>query len=199
MNTSKQTRSNFPVLIVSLVVVLLLALVMLFVDSHQRREISRLGANLEAAHSRLSTLTLRNDQLAAEAYEQTLTTQELRHVNQSLAQELELMDIKLRNAQSATRTTQQTVYHVRMDTVYRPLAADTLRLAPTLHYTDPWLTATLVADSLHITARDTITLVRTSRARRFLFWTWRRYDKHVRIYNHNPHVQTTTLESVEFE
>lgn len=175
--------------------------VLSIVNSRQSDTIQRLRANIETMNSDIRIYENCNRELIATANEQQYKASELRRLNTILTSEIESMEVKLKRVKSVTRVSQQQNMSVKLDTVYIPtLTQDTANCRPyALNYADAWTTANVVGDSLQLSIRDTIAIVRHNKERRFLFWRWNKHTNRVSVRNHNPHVTITSIESIEVE
>ncbi len=128
----------------------------------------------------LNAWQIRNVELKKKEFEET---------NNTLKHEVEKLKIKVKDLQSAEKAGTKTEYLFKVDTVF--VAPD----KATLRYSDHWIDFEL--DSLaHIVTRDTITIVRHQKVKRFLWWV-RRRDKYVTVKNANPHARITAIETID--
>lgn len=183
-------------------ILLLGACLALVTASHWRSEAGRAGASLGAASGGL-TRRMGGDSIEiVTAAAQYRTIEELRRERADLLVEIDRLDIARRRVESASRVAQSARYGVRLDTV-RLVVADTVRDTVTvrtvLQHHDPWLSARLEGDSLHVTTRDSLTIITHSRRRRFLWWVWHKYSGSVTVRNANPHVTIEAVETINVE
>lgn len=184
---------TFLLIIAALAVALATALRSL---SEAKDDALRTRASLRSAMGLVRRYVSRDSLNAACRTAQYRTIGELRNERADLVAQIKNLRVRLRDAESVTQMDVRTEYAVRLDTV-RVMIHDTAR--PALAYSDKWLTARLVGDSLAVTTRDSLTVLLHSRRRRFLFWTWRRYSGAATVVCKNPHSEILGVETVVIE
>lgn len=190
-------RKSIVILLVFLALVIALGWSLLALRD-ARSEAERNGASYQSSLSLVGYYVTRDSMNAATRSAQYRTIAELKNERQDLIRELNNANIRLRNAENITRTVSRTEYVVRLDTVR--VSCDTLHSSvPILSYSDKWLSARLIGDSLSIVSRDSLTIILHSRRRRFLFWTWRKYTGKADVISKNPHTHIVDVETVTIE
>lgn len=135
----------------------------------QRAEIGRLERNVEAMNDAQAEYRTRLGDAAVKRRALEMSYRELKKANADLYREVDALNVRVKDALSATRTVTRTVIRevVRTDTVAGELMAE---------YRDAWNTirARVRRDSTELgyRGRDTITGVITVRKKRFLFFRW---------------------------
>lgn len=165
MNKSQKTITGFAVLTV------LFGAVIGMADTirKQRAEIGRLERNVEAMNDVQTEYKTKLGDAAVKRKALEMTYRELKKTNAELYKEVDALNVRVKDALSATRTVTGTVIKevVRTDTVVGELTAE---------YRDAWNTiqARVKRDSTELSyrGRDTITGVITVRKKRFLFFRW---------------------------
>ena len=153
----------------------------------QRAEIGRLERNVEAMNDVQIEYKTRLGDAAVKRKALEMSHRELKKANAELYREVDALNVRVKDALSATRTVTRTVIKevVRTDTVARELTAE---------YRDAWNTiqARVRQDSTELSyrGRDTITGVITVRKKRFLFFRWGVKAIEHDISNKNPKSKT---------
>ena len=153
----------------------------------QRAEIGRLERNVEAMNDVQIEYKTRLGDAAVKRKALEMSHRELKKANAELYREVDALNVRVKDALSATRTVTRTVIRevVRTDTVARELTAE---------YRDAWNTiqARVRQDSTELSyrGRDTITGVITVRKKRFLFFRWGVKAIEHDISNKNPKSKT---------
>lgn len=135
----------------------------------QKAEIERLDRNIDAMNEAEVQYISKLGDAAVKRKALELSAKELKKQNADLYNEVKALDVRLKDALSATRTVTKTVIKevVRTDTVAGELIAE---------YRDAWNTiqARVKQDSTELSyqGRDTITGVITVRKKKFLFFRW---------------------------
>lgn len=135
----------------------------------QRAEIGRLERNVEAMNDVRTEYKTRLGDAAVKCKALEMSCRELKKTNADLYKEVDALNVRVKDALSATRTATRTVIKevVRTDTVAGELTAE---------YRDAWNTvqARVKQDSTELSyrGRDTITGVITVRRKKFLFFRW---------------------------
>lgn len=135
----------------------------------QRAEIGRLERNVEAMNDAQIGYKTKLGDAAVKCKALEMSHRELKKTNAGLYKEVDALNVRVKDALSATRTVTRTVIKevVRTDTVAGELIAE---------YRDAWNTiqARVKQDStgLSYQGRDTVTGVITVRKKRFLFFRW---------------------------
>lgn len=149
----------------------------------QRAEIGRLERNVEAMNDVQTEYRTKLGDAAAKRKALEMSHRELEKANADLYKEVDALNVRVKDALSATRTVTRTVIKevVRTDTVAGELMAE---------YRDAWNTIQARArqDSTEIVyqGRDTITGVITVRKKKFLFFRWGVRSIEHDISNKNP-------------
>jgi hypothetical protein len=140
----------------------------------QRAEIGRLERNVEAMNDAQIGYKTKLGDAAVKRKALEMSHKELKKTNADLYKEVDALNVRVKDALSATRTVTKTVIKevVRTDTVAGELIAGEL----IAEYRDAWNTiqARVKRDSTELSyqGRDTITGVITVRKKRFLFFRW---------------------------
>ena len=140
----------------------------------QRAEIGRLERNIEAMNDVQIEYKTKLGDAAVKRKALEMSHKELKKTNSDLYKEVDALNVRVKDALSATRTVTKTVIKevVRTDTVAGELIAGEL----IAEYRDAWNTiqARVKQDSTELIyqGRDTITGVITVRKKRFLFFRW---------------------------
>ena len=135
----------------------------------QRAEIGRLERNVEAMNDVQIEYKTKLGDAAVKRKVLEMSHKELKKTNADLYKEVDALNVRVKDALSATRTVTKTVINevVRTDTVAGELIAE---------YRDAWNTiqARVKRDSTELSyqGRDTITGVITVRKKKFLFFRW---------------------------
>lgn len=135
----------------------------------QRAEIGRLERNVEAMNDVQIEYKTKLGDAAVKRKALEMSHKELKKTNADLYKEVDALNVRVKDALSATRTVTKTVIKevVRTDTVAGELIAE---------YRDTWNTiqARVKQDSTELSyqGRDTITGVITVRKKKFLFFRW---------------------------
>lgn len=149
----------------------------------QRAEIGRLERNVGAMNDVQTEYRTKLGDAAVKRKALEMSCRELKKANADLYKEVEALNVRVKDALSATRTVTRTVIRevVRTDTVDGELVAE---------YRDAWNTIQARArrDSTELSyqGRDTITGVITVRKKRFLFFRWGVKAVEHDISNKNP-------------
>lgn len=167
----------------------------LFALAGAKRDARRNAACYQSSLSLVNFYLTRDSLYAATQKAQYRTITELENERQDLIQELDNAKIRLRNIDNITHAATRTEYVVRLDTVF-VATHDTTHV---LSYSDKWLTATILGDTLSVVTRDSLTVFLHSRRRRFLFWTWNRYTGSATVVSKNPHTRIMNVETLTVE
>ena len=145
----------------------------------QRAEIGRLERNIEAMNDVQIEYKTKLGDAAVKRKALEMSHKELKKTNSDLYKEVDALNVRVKDALSATRTVTKTVIKevVRTDTVAGELIAGELIAGELIaEYRDAWNTiqARVKQDSTELIyqGRDTITGVITVRKKRFLFFRW---------------------------
>lgn len=168
----------------------------------ERGRAERAEASISAATGGL-TRTMAADSLeVATRAAQYRTIEELKQERADLLAEIDNLGVARRRAEAVTRVAQSARRSVRLDTV-RIVETDTIRDTITVRtiftHSDPWLSARVEGDSLHLATRDSLTIVTHSKRRKFLWWTWNKYSGRVSVHNANPYVTIAAVETINIE
>lgn len=164
----------------------------------KNREIDRLRSNQLALTTDLYRYQTADSLQAVRARTTTVTIAELRESNSSLRRNIESLNIKLRDVASAAEIAQSAHYQVPLHDTTVIVVRDTVteRIAA-LAYTDRWASVFIHDRTADIRTRDSLTVVRHTRKRKFLFWTFRRYSGEVTVKNANPYVTIESLITID--
>jgi len=178
------------------ILVILTLIVSLCANSIQRSERDRLRGNIEALTENIDYYMTADSVLSARTKRQSLTISELKGQNEQLADEVKAMDIKLKHLQSIQKIEQHTIYKFLVDTV---IVTDTVtgQPQPQYEYHDEWIDFKMLAGAVDIETRDSLTVVRYQRTRRFLFWTIKKYTGQVAVTNRNPNAKIVGISEVD--
>ena len=183
MNKLRKTITGFAVLMV------LLGAITGMADTirKQRSEIGRLERNAEAMNDVQTEYKTKLGDAAVKRKALEMSYRELKKTNAELHREVDALNVRVKDALSATRTVTRTAIKevVRTDTVAGELIAE---------YRDAWNTiqARVKRDSTELSyqGRDTITGVITVRKKKFLFFRWGVKAIEHDISNKNPKSKT---------
>ncbi len=175
---------------------ILLLVVSLCVNAVQRNERDRLRGNIEALTDDLDYYMLADSVLAARTKRQSVTISELKANNSQLADEVKEMGVKLKHLQSVQKIEQQTIYKFQVDTV---IVTDTVtgEPQPQYEYHDEWIDFRMLCGAVNIETRDSLTVVRYQRRRRFLFWTFKKFTGQVAVTNRNPNAKIVGVSEID--
>ena len=135
----------------------------------QKSQIRQANRNIEALTTEQHEYVTKLGDYAVKKQALEVSQKELKGINNDLREDLRAMNIRLKDALSASRVVTKTEIHetVRTDTIAGALHAE---------YVDPWnrIIADLSSDSTRLSyiGADTITGVISIRKKRFLFFRW---------------------------
>lgn len=192
---NNQHKNKMKRLLVETLAILLL-IVSLCVNAVQRNERDRLRGNIEALTDDLDYYMLADSVLAARTKRQSVTISELKANNSQLADEVKEMGVKLKHLQSVQKIEQQTIYKFQVDTV---IVTDTVtgEPSPQYEYHDEWIDFRMLCGTVNIETRDSLTVVRYQRRRRFLFWTFKKFTGQVAVTNSNPNAKIVGINEID--
>ncbi|MBR4620493.1 MAG: hypothetical protein IKO46_05885 [Salinivirgaceae bacterium] len=175
---------------------ILILIVSLCCNAVQRNERDRLRGNIEALTDELDYYMTADSVLAARTKRQSVTINELKADNSQLADEVKAMDIKLKYLQSIQKIEQQSIYQFQVDTV---IVTDTVtgEPSPQYEYHDEWIDFRMLCGTVNIETRDSLTVVRYQRRRRFLFWTFKKFTGQVAVTNSNPNAKIVGINEID--
>lgn len=158
-------------MILAFVIVIVGGIISKLIDTvkKQKAEIERLDRNIDAMNEAEVEYISKLGDAAVKRKALEMSHKELKKTNAELYKEVDALNVRVKDALSATRTVTNTVIKevVRTDTVAGELIAE---------YRDAWNTiqARVKRDSTELSyqGRDTITGVITVRKKRFLFFRW---------------------------
>jgi hypothetical protein len=188
---------------------IIMAFLLTAYNSRLRKENSRLGDNQRALFDSVTHYKTRAGLSAASVEKLTLTKSELQRYNSELAETVADLNIKLKRAQSVSRTAIKTqydihtvvkdsiIYHVRDSMT---ITFDTVRC---VDYRDAWLNLrgcyhNSQAD-FNITVRDTIVQVVHRIPKRFLFFRFGCKAIRQEVVTKNPHTEISYTEYIEIK
>ena len=178
------------------ILAVLLLIVSLCANSIQCTERDRLRSNIDALTSDIEYYALADSVLAARTKRQSVTISELKANNSLLADEVKAMGVKLKHLQSVDKIEQQTIYKFLADTVFI-IDTTTYEPEPALEYHDEWIDFRQIGRAVEIETRDSLTVVRYQRKRRFLFWTLKKYTGQVAVTNRNPNAKIVGINEID--
>lgn len=180
------------------VLVIVLGTISKLVDKikEQAVELERKERTVTALQAAEQTYLTKLGDAAAKRQVLELSEKELRESNADLHEEIKVLNIRVKDALSATKTTTKTIIdeRVRVDTVNNVIQAE---------YKDAWNTirSEQVSDSarLYYEGRDSIVGVVSIRKKRFLFFRWGIKSVEYDISNKNPKTKVSIDIAVKFK
>lgn len=180
------------------VLVIVLGTISKLVDKikEQAVELERRERTVTALQAAEQTYITKLGDAAAKRQVLELSEKELRKSNADLHEEIKALNIRIKDALSATKTTTKTIIdeRVRVDTVNNVIQAE---------YKDAWNTirSEQVGDSAHLyyEGRDSIVGVISIRKKRFLFFRWGVKAVEYDISNKNPKTKVSIDIAVKFK
>lgn len=180
------------------VLVIVLGTISKLVDKikEQAVELERRERTVTALQAAEQTYLTKLGDAAAKRQVLELSEKELRKSNADLHEEIKALNIRIKDALSATKTTTKTIIdeRVRIDTVNNVIQAE---------YKDAWnnIRSEQVGDSarLYYEGRDSIVGVVSIRKKRFLFFRWGIKAVEYDISNKNPKTKVSIDIAVKFK
>lgn len=180
------------------VLVIVIGTVSKLVDKikEQAVELERRERTVTALQAAEQTYLTKLGDAAAKRQVLELSEKELRKSNADLREEIKALDIRIKDALAATKTTTKTIIdeRVRVDTVDNVIQAK---------YKDAWnnIRSEQVGDSarLYYEGRDSIVGVVSIRKKRFLFFRWGVKAVEYDISNKNPKTKVSIDIAVKFK
>lgn len=180
------------------VLVIVLGTISKLVDKikEQAVELERRERTVTALQAVEQTYLTKLGDAAAKRQVLELSEKELRKSNADLHEEIKALNIRVKDALSATKTTAKTIIdeRVRVDTVNNVIQAE---------YKDAWnnIRSEQVGDSarLYYEGRDSIVGVVSIRKKRFLFFRWGIKAVEYDISNKNPKTKVSIDIAVKFK
>lgn len=180
------------------VLVIVLGTISKLVDKikEQAVELERRERTVTALQAAEQTYITKLGDAAAKRQVLELSEKELRKSNADLHEEIKTLNIRIKDALSATKTTTKTIIdeRVRIDTVNNVIQAE---------YKDAWnnIRSEQVGDSarLYYEGRDSIVGVVSIRKKRFLFFRWGIKAVEYDISNKNPKTKVSIDIAVKFK
>lgn len=180
------------------VLVIVLGTISKLVDKikEQAVELERRERTVTALQAAEQTYLTKLGDAAAKRQVLELSEKELRKSNADLHEEIKALNIRVKDALSATKTTTKTIIdeRVRVDTVNNVIQAE---------YKDAWnnIRSEQVGDSarLYYEGRDSIVGVFSIRKKRFLFFRWGVKAVEYDISNKNPKTKVSIDIAVKFK
>lgn len=180
------------------VLVIVLGTISKLVDKikEQAVELERRERTVTALQAAEQTYLTKLGDAAAKRQVLELSEKELRKSNADLHEEIKALNIRVKDAMSATKTTTNTIIdeRVRIDTVNNVIQAE---------YKDAWnnIRSEQVGDSarLYYEGRDSIVGVVSIRKKRFLFFRWGVKAVEYDISNKNPKTKVSIDIAVKFK
>lgn len=182
----------------AMVLVIVLGTISKLVDKikEQAVELERRERTVTALQAAEQTYITKLGDAAAKRQVLELSEKELRKSNADLHEEIKALNIRVKDALSATKTTTKTIIdeRVRVDTVNNAIQAE---------YKDAWNTvrSEQMGDSarLYYEGRDSIFGVVSIRKKRFLFFRWGVKAVEYDISNKNPKTKVSIDIAVKFK
>lgn len=180
------------------ILVIVLGVISKLVDKirEQAVELERRERTVTALQAAEQTYLTKLGDAAAKRQVLELSEKELRKSNADLHEEIKALNIRVKDALSATKTTTKTIIRerVRVDTVNNVIQAE---------YKDDWNTvrSEQVGDSvcLYYEGRDSIVGVVSIRKKRFLFFRWGVKAVEYDLSNKNPKTRINIDIAVKFK
>ena len=180
------------------VLIIVLSTISKLVDKikEQAVELERRERTVTALQAAEQTYLTKLGDAAAKRQVLELSEKELRKSNADLHEEIKALNIRVKDALSATKTTTKTIIdeRVRVDTVNNVIQAE---------YKDAWNTirSEQVSDSarLYYEGRDSIVGAISIRKKRFLFFRWGVKAVEYDISNKNPKTKVSIGIAVKFK
>lgn len=180
------------------IAVVMLGVISKLVDKiqEQKAEIGRLARNVSAlSASELQYKTKLGD-AAVKRQALEMSQRELKKLNADLHKEISALNVRVKDALSASRTITKTV-------IVETVKVDTINNIPTAQYSDPWNTirSEAMGDSakLFYTGTDSIVGVVSVKRKKFLFFRWGVKAIEYDLSNKNPKTKINIDIAVKFD
>lgn len=192
-----------------IILILVVILVWNFKNKHKiKQDVKRLERNIENIGFKLDSTKLINDNYMYTTNALQVKASELQYTNENLSKQLDIMGVKLKNAQSATS--------IKTNTVYEKSPADTVKVIAVndstfwaIHKTD-WIllkekikvspvgeSYKLVIDSLHLEIKDNLYIVHEKTTKGWWFWK-KVIGVKIHVTSDNPYTKIDRIESLNF-
>lgn len=186
------------VMILAFVIVIAGGIISKLVDTvkKQRAEIERLDRNIDAMNEAEVQYISKLGDAAVKCKALELSAKELKKQNADLYKEVKALDVRLKDALSASKAVTKTV-------IKEVVRTDTIKGAVIAEYRDPWnmIRAEQRGDSTELSyqGNDTIVGVISIRKKRFLFFRWGVKSVDYDISNKNPKTKANIDIAVKFK
>ena len=180
------------------IVVITLGVISKLVDKiqEQRAEIGRLDRNVSALSASEVQYKTKLGDAAVKRQALEMSQKELKKANADLHKEISALNVRVKDALSASRTITKTV-------IVETVKVDTINNIPTAQYSDPWNTirSETRGDStkLSYTGTDSIVGVVSVKRKKFLFFRWGVKAIEYDLSNKNPKTKINIDIAVEFD
>ena len=180
------------------IVVITLGVISKLVDKikEQKIEIGRLDRNVSALSASEVQYKTKLGDAAVKRQALEMSQKELKKANADLHKEISALNIRVKDALSATRTVTKTVF---VETV----RVDTVDNIPTAEYCDPWnvMRAERLGDSTKLTyiGNDSIIGAVSIKRKKFLFFRWGVKAIEYDLSNKNPKTKINIDIAVKFD
>ncbi len=179
-------------------VVITLGVISKLVDKiqEQRAEIGRLDRNISALSASEVQYKTKLGDAAVKRQALEMSQKELKKANADLHKEISALNVRVKDALSASRTTTKTV-------IVETVKVDTINNIPTVQYSDPWNTiqSETRGDStkLSYTGTDSIVGIVSVKRKKFLFFRWGVKAIEYDLSNKNPKTKINIDIAVKFD
>lgn len=180
------------------IVVITLGVISKLVDKiqEQRAEIDRLDRTVSALSASEVQYKTKLGDAAVKRQALEMSQKELKKANADLHKEISALNVRVKDALSASRTITKTV-------IVETVKADTINNIPTARYSDPWNTiqSETRGDStkLSYTGTDSIVGVVSVKRKKFLFFRWGVKAIEYDLSNKNPKTKINIDIAVKFD
>ena len=162
----------------------------------QRAEIGRLERNVEAMNDAQIEYKTKLGDAAVKRKALEMSHKELKKTNADLHKEISALNVRVKDALSASRTITKTV-------IVETVKVDTINNIPTAQYSDPWNTirSEQLGDStkLSYVGTDSIVGVVSVKRKKFLFFRWGVKAIEYDLSNKNPKTKINIDIAVKFD
>ena len=180
------------------IVVITMGIISKMVDTikKQKIEIERLDRNVSALASNEVSYKTKLGDAAVKRQALEMSQRELKKANADLHKEISALNVRVKDALSASRTITKTV-------IVETVKVDTINNIPTAQYSDPWNTirSETMGDSakLSYVGTDTIIGVVSVKRKKFLFFRWGVKAIEYDLSNKNPKTKINIDIAVKFD
>lgn len=182
----------------AMIMVITLGVISKLVDKikEQKIEIGRLDRNVSALSASEVQYKTKLGDAAVKRQALEMSQKELKKMNADLHKEISALNIRVKDALSASRTITKTV-------IVETVKVDTINSIPTAEYRDPWNTirAETTGDSakLSYVGTDSIVGVISVKRKKFLFFRWGTKAIEYDLSNKNPKTKINIDIAVKFD